>query len=190
MPIPPRLVITASTVLWHCSHRHEHSLYGACRFHCDTPHRGTSPLPWALPAFHVPITLSAPRKTGRLILLGASYGPDTQPRRAACNGTGIFIASTFTHPRVSCHAFPHGDRPVHSEVRQRPPDFASHILAMSIRHPAYPYPAWKATPAGTFCRLYRAFDRPALVCGTANRRISVDALARYRLIPSIGLSVL
>ena len=59
-------------------------------------------------------------------------------RLIACNSIWIFIKTTFTHPRTpryggQCLSTHSGFRPLHSEVRQ----CSTHILTMSMRHPAY-----------------------------------------------------
>lgn len=59
-------------------------------------------------------------------------------RLTACNSIWIFIKTTFTHPRTpryggQCLSTHSGFRPLHSEVRQ----CSTHILTMSMRHPAY-----------------------------------------------------
>lgn len=59
-------------------------------------------------------------------------------RLTACNSIWIFIKTTFTHPRTpryggQCLSTHSGFRPLHSGVRQ----CSTHILTMSMRHPAY-----------------------------------------------------
>ncbi len=71
-------------------------------------------------------------------LLGAPFEPVSGFRLTACNSIWIFIKTTFTHPRTpryggQCLSTHSGFRPLHSEVRQ----CSTHILTMSMRHPAY-----------------------------------------------------
>ena len=72
------------------------------------------------------------------MLLGAPFEPVSGFRLTACNSIWIFIKTTFTHPRTpryggQCLSTHSGFRPLHSEVRQ----CSTHILTMSMRHPAY-----------------------------------------------------
>lgn len=119
-------------------------------------------------------------------------------RLTACNSIWIFIKTTFTHPRTpryggQCLSTHSGFRPLHSEVRQ----CSTHILTMSMRHPAY---RQRRPPLDRFriidydLRLLSADFTELLTLwrlhADASRSISVSASGRYSLISLIGISVL
>lgn len=130
MPIPPRLVITASQVLWHHFQSDKSRLYNNA-FPADASSPRDRLRVLTLPRSDIPLFPFMPS--------GASSKPASCS--AACNGAGYFITSK-SYSTPACVSL--GDhsistmqkfRPVHSEVRQwsfTPHTHHRHIL--DLRH--------------------------------------------------------